>query len=98
MYVILTTKPGQFRTEPSDELKPRETYDYFFYGLKKARFVIAELQGPAAVCIIDETVAGAVNKIPSKLLPSFDSIEAARAELGHLTSFGQMDTRLERVL
>ena len=43
MYVILTSKPGQFRTEITEGLKPLEAYDYLFYGEKKAHFVIAEL-------------------------------------------------------
>ena len=32
MYVILTSKPGQFRTEIVDGLRPLEAYDYLFYG------------------------------------------------------------------
>ena len=43
MYVILTSKPGQFRTEVVDGLRPLEAYDYRFYGHVKAHFVIAEL-------------------------------------------------------
>ena len=44
MYVILTSKPGKFRTEAVEGVKPLEAYDYLFYGDKKAHFVIAELQ------------------------------------------------------
>ena len=43
MYVILTSKPGQFSTEIVDGLRPLEAYDYLFYGQTKAHFVIAEL-------------------------------------------------------
>ena len=32
MYVILTSKPGQFSTEIVDGLRPLEAYDYLFYG------------------------------------------------------------------
>ena len=32
MYVILTSKNGQFRTEIIDGLRPLATYDYLFYG------------------------------------------------------------------
>ena len=35
MYVILTTKPGKFRTEIVDGLRPLEAYDYVFYGEKR---------------------------------------------------------------
>ena len=97
MYVILTSKPGQFRTELVDGLRPCESYDYLFYGQKKARFVIAELERPVAVRVIDEVPPAVVNSIASKLFESFDTIEAARTELDHLTSFGNMDTRLELV-
>jgi hypothetical protein len=43
MYVILTSKPGQFRTEVARGLRPLEAYDYLFYGQTRAHFVIAEL-------------------------------------------------------
>jgi hypothetical protein len=97
MYVILTSKPGQFRTELVDGLQACESYDYLFYGQKKARFVIAQLDRPVAVRVIDETPPVVVNNVPSKFLESFDTIEAARHELEHLVSFGHMDTRLESV-
>ena len=30
MYVVLTTKPGEFRTEITNGLKAVESYDYIF--------------------------------------------------------------------
>lgn len=97
MFVILTSKPGQFRTEITDGLRPCETYDYIFYGQKRARFVIAELQHATKLMVIDETPPIRVNHVPSKFLPQFDSIESARAELAHLTRSGESETRLERI-
>ena len=97
MYVILTSKPGQFKTEPVDGVRPFETYDYLFYGQKKARFVIAELLKPVKVRVIDETPPVTVNGVPSKFFQKFETIERARDELRHLISFGNMDTRLEKV-
>ena len=44
MYVVLTTKPGEFRTEITAGLKAVESYDYIFYGRKRANFTIAELR------------------------------------------------------
>ena len=35
MYVILTSKPGLFRTEIVDGLRPLQAYDYLFYGTGK---------------------------------------------------------------
>ena len=52
MYVILTSKPGQFRTEIGAGLKPLDAYDYLFYGQKKAHFVIAVLNVDSATAQI----------------------------------------------
>ena len=62
MYVILTSKPGQFRTEVTEGLKPLEAYDYLFYGQKKAHFVIAEL-------VRDDTRIRVVEDDPSRRDP-----------------------------
>ncbi|WP_325345064.1 ferredoxin [Xylophilus sp.] len=97
MYVILTSKPGQFRTEAGAGLRPVQAYDYLFFGRPKARFVIAELTGELAgtrVRVIDESGHGAVNPVPVKFLERFDSAEDALHELGHLIRFGSMQTAL----
>jgi len=96
-YVILTSKPGQFRTELVDGLQPLETYDYLFCGRPRARFVIAELAREVKVRIVDEAAAPVVNLVPSKFLPRFDSLEKARAELRQLVRFGGIDMKLEKV-
>ena len=94
MYVILTSKPGQFRTEILDGITPVEAWDYFFCGTRRARFVIAELAGETKVRVIDEAPPPAVNLVPTKFLPKFGTVEAARAELAHLTRFRGADTAL----
>ena len=81
MYVILTTKPGQFRTEVGPGLKPVEAYDYVFYGRTRARFLIAEISGETRVRIVDETEPVTVNDVPSKFLEKFETLERARREL-----------------
>lgn len=97
MYVILTSKPGQFRSEVTDGLRPLETYDYLFYGVRKATFVIAELLKETKIRVIDETWSPPiVNEVPSKFLEKFATPELAFAELEHLTSFGTMDTTLRK--
>ena len=95
MYVILTSKTGHFRTEIVDGLKPVAAYDYLFYGVRRAQFVIAELERDVKVRLVDEAPPHLVNIVPTKLLQKFDTVEQAFAELQHLTSFGHMDTRLE---
>ena len=94
MYVILTTKPGQFRTEVGPGLNPVEAYDYVFYGRTRARFLIAEISGETRVRIVDETEPVTVNDVPSKFLEKFHEIEGARRELQYLCAFGDMDTTL----
>lgn len=89
MYVILTSKVGEFHTDAVEGLKPVEAYDYLFCGRKKARFVIAELtDGEARIRIEDETPPPVVNRISTKFLEKFQSVDAARRELEQLASFG----------
>jgi hypothetical protein len=96
VYVILTSKPGQFHTELVEGLRPVEIYDYLFYGRKKAEFVIAELAGEVRLRIIDEGEPPLLNEVPSKFLEKFDTVEHALRELRHLTAFGGMDTALRK--
>src|SRR3982751_3761454 len=96
MFVILTSKPGQFRTEPGEGVKPLEVYDYFFCGRKRAEFLIATLEGEAKVRIVDEGSPPVVNHVPSKFLPRFATLEKAREELERLVRFADMDIRLVR--
>ncbi len=97
MYVILTSKPGQFRTEPVEGVRPIEAYDYLFGTTPKARFVIAELERATKIRVIDEVEPPVLNMVPTKFLPSYDTIEAARRELGHLTAFGSVRATLQQV-
>ena len=86
VFLILTSKPGQFRTEPGEGVRTAETYDYFAHGRIRARFVIGELLNEAKIRVIDETAPPVVNNVPSKFFPRFDSLEKARHELGQLAS------------
>ncbi|HUB46666.1 MAG TPA: ferredoxin [Acetobacteraceae bacterium] len=97
MFVILTSRPGQYRTEPGPGLRLCESYDYLFCGQNKARFDIAELLHDVKVRVVDETPPERVNDIPSKFLPKFASLEEARAELRSLVRFGMVDAALRRV-
>lgn len=94
MYVILTSKPGQYRTELDEDLQPVEAYDYLFCGRKRAHFVIASLTREAKITIVDESSPPVVNHVPSKFLAKFETVEAARQELNSLTRFGGMDISL----
>jgi hypothetical protein len=94
MYVILTSKPGQFRTEIGEDLQPVEEYDYLFCGRKRAHFVIASLTREVKITIVDESSPPVVNHVPSKFLAKFQTVEAAREELKSLTQFCGMDISL----
>ncbi len=93
-YVILTSKPGQFRTEGGPGLQPVEAYDYVFCGRVRAQFVIAVLEHPTRVRVVDEAPPETLNLVPSKFLERFDDLEAARRELRALGHFGTMDVEL----
>ncbi|HYY61881.1 MAG TPA: ferredoxin [Burkholderiales bacterium] len=97
MYVILTSKPGQFRTELVAGLQAIEAYDYLFCGRKRAHFVIAELAAEVRIRIVEEGARPAVNEVPSKFLPHFATLEQARAELRQLAGNGALDAALVRV-
>ena len=96
-FVILTSKDGIFRTEGNDSLRAVESWEYLFYGKRRARFVVAELLAETRVRVVDDQVPPNVNLVPSKFLERFETLEAARAELASLTRFGRMDTALRRV-
>lgn len=96
-YVILASKPGQFRTEPGPDLLPVESYDYLFYGRKLAHYVIATMEHGTKVRIVDESGIPTVNLVPSKFLPRFDTLEEARDELRQLARFGSMDIALVKL-
>lgn len=96
-YVILASKPGQFRTEPGSDLHPLEAYDYLLSGRKRAHYVIARIDHPTRVRIVDESGGDSVNLVPSKFLPTFDTLDAARLELHQLSRFGSIDIRLVKL-
>jgi hypothetical protein len=96
MYVILTSKPGQFRTEAVGGLRPLEAYDYMFYGHTKAHFVIAELLEESTKIRVIEDDTAIINDVPSKFLEKFETTEQALRELRHLTTFGHMETELRK--
>ena len=93
-FVILTSKPGQFRTELSPGLTAVEGYEFHAHGKLRARFVIAELAHETRLRVVDEAAADILNLVPSRLVPRFASVSAARAELQHLTRFGSQKAAL----
>ena len=97
MFVILTSRPGQYHTEIGDGMRPCETYHYQFCGQTKARFDIVALLRDVKIRIVDETPPARINDIPSKFLPRFATLEEARAQLQSLVSFRGVDATLLRL-
>ncbi|GAB2814153.1 hypothetical protein GCM10027276_13630 [Comamonas piscis] len=94
MYVILTSKPGQYHTQANADIQLIEAWDYHFCGRLLARFALGELLRETKVQVIEEGPGGTTNRVPSKFLERFDSLEQARQELQHLCQFGALDATL----
>jgi hypothetical protein len=97
MYVILTSKPGIYRTESNDDIRVIETWDYVLEGRLRARFQLGELLRETRVRVVGEDGSSTVNTVPSKFLERFDTLEGGRRELQQLCSFGTLDARLVAV-
>ena len=96
MYVILTSRPGEYRTEPGEHMESLEFWDYRLEGRLRAQFVIVRLHEASRVQVIEEGVGGSMNLVPTRFLEKHASIEAARAALTALARFGTLDTTLTR--
>lgn len=94
MYVVLTTKPGEYRSEGGEGVEIVASYEYRFYGKTKAIFSIAKVGENARVLIIEEGPNGTTNNITTRQMEKFDSVEAAYDELQSLTRFGTIDAEL----
>lgn len=99
MFVILTSKPGQYATHANADIELLQAWDYVFYGRLQAQFVIGRLLRETRVKVVEDGDASIVNWVPSKFLERFDTLDAAHAELAHLCQFGSLDAKLvERAL
>lgn len=94
-FVILSSKPGVYHTDANDDLRIMETWDYRFCGQVKTSFAIAELLRACKVRVTDDTPPTRVTLVPSKFLPTFDTLESARQELRVLVGFGTIDATLD---
>jgi len=94
MHVILTSKPGQYRTELNEDIELIETWHYHFYGRLRARFDIGRLRKETRVRIVAEDDTGTVNIVPSKFLERFDDYASAKRELEQLCSHGGAEAQL----
>ena len=96
MYVILTSKPEIYTSALDDESAVVESYKYIFYDRCKAIFEIARLEQDAQVTITEVEPPHIRNRVSTKFLGHYDTLDEARAELNHLTRFGGLQASLER--
>jgi hypothetical protein len=96
MFVLITSKMGEYQAEPESGLTPVKHYDYYFYNKKKAEICIARVDSDSArVRITEVGDRGARNSIPIKFFESFDSLQHAEKELQHLASSTTLDVALK---
>jgi ferredoxin len=96
MYIVLTSRPGQYRSEPTAGITPVETHDYFYGARHVAAFVVAKLDGTSRVRIVDEADPDRANLVPTKFFESFDSVSEAVASLEALVGRDHAQARLSR--
>lgn len=96
MYIIITSKPGEYTAKAENGLTTIKTFDYCFYGKRKAEFHIVKVDSETArVRIVEEGDKGLTNSIPYKFFESFEAIEDAKKELACLARFGDMEVSLK---
>jgi hypothetical protein len=96
MYIVLTSRPGQYRSEPTPGITPIETHDYFYGERHVAAFVVAQLEGEARVRIVEETVPQAVNLVPTKFFEKFATVRDALQSIEELAGRGHEEARVSR--
>ena len=96
MYIVLTSRPGQYRSEPTPGITPVEIHDYFYGARHVAAFVVAKLDGTSRVRIVDEADPDRANLVPTKFFESFDSVSEAVASLEALVGRDHAQARLSR--
>lgn len=94
MFIVLTTKPGEYRTEAGEGTTVLSSYEYKFYNKTKAIFSIAQIEEGARVVIIEDGEGGTINSIPTRQMEKFTSVEEALNELESLTQFGSIEAEL----
>jgi hypothetical protein len=95
-YVVLTSKPDIYRSEPPAGAWIVETYDYAFHGKATAVFQIVRLAADARVRIVAEAPPHTVNMVPVRVMERYARLEDARRALGQLATFGTLRATLTR--
>lgn len=97
MYLIATSKPGDYEARLENGVRPVETYHYMFHGRLHAIYTIAQADGPGArVSIVDAEDPRCVSRIPVKFFGDFDDLAEARREIEQLVGDDGLDVKLVR--
>ncbi|VVE37931.1 ferredoxin [Pandoraea horticolens] len=96
MYIVLTSRPGEYRSEPTPGITPVETHDYYYGTRHVAAFVVAKLDAQARVRIVEEVAPQGVNLVPTKFYEKFESVSEAVASLEALVGHEHAQARLSR--
>ncbi|MDR3100319.1 MAG: hypothetical protein LBV73_25050 [Paraburkholderia sp.] len=96
MYIVLTSRPGEYRSEPTPGITPVETHDYFYGTRHVAAFTVAELDGEARVRIVEEAGSQQANLVPTKFFEKFATLPDALHSLEELTAKGHAQAHLVR--
>jgi hypothetical protein len=98
MFIILTSKVGEFDAKPESGLTIVKSFEYLFYQKRKAMFNIAKVDSSnARVSVIELDEKGSKNSIPIKFFENYETVEAAEKELAHLIHSKVMDVDLRQV-
>lgn len=96
MYIVLTSRPGEYRSEPTLGITPVETHDYYYGKRHVAAFVVAKLEGQARVRIVEEAAPYGANLVPTKFYEKFGSVSEAMTSLEALVGHEHAQARLSR--
>jgi hypothetical protein len=97
--IVFSSKTNEFDAIPDSGLRVVREYEYYFFGKKRSRFTLAEVEDPSARVTIQELgQGGSKNSIPYKFFEQFDSEQAAELELMNLVKSDPASLQLIRTL
>ncbi len=95
-YILMTSKVNEYVAEPEHGVTIVKVFDHYLFDQKRSEFSVGRVEAPDARVRISELgEGGTVNSIPFKFFESFDSVEAAEAELQELMDADPENTRIQ---
>jgi hypothetical protein len=95
MYIILTTKPGLYRSEATEGMRPIESHAYYYGDRHVATYIITELERTSSyVRIVETTPGGTINLVPTKFFDHFPTSADALDSLRELVAASNLGAHL----